>query len=1183
MGLGDTAPTAATSGTAFDGNATYLPSSAVAHGRTGDTAVAPAAIGPYHLLQPLGEGGMGVVYLAEQREPIHRRVALKLIKPGMDTREVLARFEAERQTLALMDHPNIARVLDAGATADHRPYFVMEYAPGVPITEYCDQHHANAHDRLALFLDVCAAVQHAHQKGIIHRDLKPSNVLVTEMDGRPIPKVIDFGIAKATAQQQAEATMFTQLGMLVGTPEYMSPEQADPGVVDIDTRTDIYSLGVILYELLTGALPFDTETLRRAGLFEMHRVIREQNPPKPSTRVATMMASGQRRTPTTVSSELKGDLDWITLKALEKDRDRRYGSASELAADIERHLRHEPVLAGPATAWYRTQKFVRKHRSGVAAAAALFICVLAGLATSTALYFNAERQRAEADLQRGRAEQQRHEADAQRTLADRQRAAAEAGRREATAQRGIAETRRAEADAARHDMAIAYDRERIARTRADTERDEADRQRREAEWEAYVATISGADLDLRAGEIAEAITRLNRVRADSRGWEWRHLSYRADSSLKTFELAGQSPMLNVHWSSFAFDGTGVFWNTQTTLHSWDARATVPPETWGIFGSVLAFAPTGTLLATQNLPPWLQVGFGSTRSQPGSIDEAHHVFSVIDASNGRTVRTLTGHRAPVWCASFGPNGTRLASASQDGTLRVWDVQSGRTVALINTTAGWPCVVAFSPDGGRLVFSAAGEVTVWNASNGSPVATLSGQHGGVRGIAVSPDGTSVATGSWDKTVRLFDVSTGAMRRSFMGHTGEVASVAFSPDGRHLVSGGYDKTVRIWNIDSGQEEAVLSGHPVAEVNSVAFDPTGERVLAGSTTSDRGWIRIWNAAGNGSGAVLQHTGLLTSVAFSADNGRIAVGSEDGSIQIWDPHTFKRIFTLKGHEGPVRTVAFDPRGGRLVSGSADKSIRIWDLASGKVLATLAGHRERVNSVAVSPSGKEIASASDDRTVRVFDAASGTILAAWEGTEPVNIVAFTGNGATVLFGAGDATADTDSMGRGHMRTTGLWNWQSRTPPALVDGLSGASVTSMAVSPDERVVILAGQRRDPVVWDAHLGSGLGPFRRVENAPAEKVTASARVFVGGNPGVSWDGPQSIAFSPDGTRVAYTSERTVRVWDVGTRRLVLTLRHEKEVHGVAFSPDGSLLAVIQEFGIRLWQAVPASKGGAAQSPSR
>jgi serine/threonine protein kinase/Tfp pilus assembly protein PilF len=345
-------------------------------------------IGPYKLLQQIGEGGMGVVFMAEQTEPIQRTVALKIIKPGMDTRQVVARFEAERQALAMMDHPNIAKVLDAGTTDSGRPYFVMELVKGVPITKYCDEKQLSLRERIDLFTQVCHAVQHAHQKGVIHRDVKPSNVLVAEYDNRAVPKVIDFGVAKATAQKLTERTMFTEFGQVVGTVEYMSPEQAKLNQLDIDTRTDIYSLGVLLYELLTGSTPFEQKQLREAAFDEMLRIIREEEPPKPSTRLSTSdtlpsIAANRHTEPQRLSKEVSGELDWIVMKALEKDRNRRYETASAFAADIERHLRDEPVQAGPPSAAYRFRKFARRNKGALATAAFLCIVLLLGTLIST--------------------------------------------------------------------------------------------------------------------------------------------------------------------------------------------------------------------------------------------------------------------------------------------------------------------------------------------------------------------------------------------------------------------------------------------------------------------------------------------------------------------------------------------------------------------------------------------------------------------------------------------------------------------------------------------------------------------------------------------------------------------------------------------------------------------------------
>ena len=356
-------------------------------------------IGPYKLIEQIGEGGFGVVFKAEQQHPIRRKVALKVLKAGMDTRQVVARFQAERQALALMEHAGIARVLDGGETPSGRPYFVMELVKGGSITRFCDEHQLTPRERLALFADVCKAVQHAHQKGIIHRDIKPTNVLVAEHDGKPVPKVIDFGVAKALGQQLTERTLVTGVGSIVGTLEYMSPEQAEFNAVDVDTRADIYSLGVVLYELLTGTTPFTSERLKGAAMTEALRLIREEEPPKPSTRLSDSRdslasISAQRRLePAGLTKEVRGELDWIVMKALEKDRNRRYETANGLAGDIDRYLNDEPVEASSPGTGYRLRKFVRRNRGPVLAASLLLVALAGGVVGTTVGLVRAEQAR----------------------------------------------------------------------------------------------------------------------------------------------------------------------------------------------------------------------------------------------------------------------------------------------------------------------------------------------------------------------------------------------------------------------------------------------------------------------------------------------------------------------------------------------------------------------------------------------------------------------------------------------------------------------------------------------------------------------------------------------------------------------------------------------------------------------
>jgi serine/threonine protein kinase len=443
--------------------------------------------GRYKLLESIGEGGMGTVWMAQQTEPVKRLVAVKLIKPGMDSKQVLARFEAERQALALMDHPNIARVLDAGTTAAGRPFFVMELVKGVPLTKYCDEHRLTPRDRLELFVPVCQAIQHAHQKGIIHRDVKPSNVLVCLYDGKAVPKVIDFGIAKAMGEQLTEKTLVTGFGNVVGTLEYMSPEQAELNQLDIDTRSDIYSLGVLLYELLTGTTPLEKKRLKAGAMLEVLRVIREEESPRPSTRLSTMdelpsVAANRGLEPKKLTGLVRGELDWIVMKALEKERNRRYETASAFAADVQRYLHDEPVQACPPSAWYRFGKFARRHKTALTMAAVVTAALMTALIT---LVVSDVRVRSE---HRDKVQALQDKADAEEQRANAQK------------ERGDKETER-----------------------ADTEKRRAEANKR---WRqtAYYLLIALAFDAYRANHVARAREFLAQCEPDLRNWEWHYLN-----------------------------------------------------------------------------------------------------------------------------------------------------------------------------------------------------------------------------------------------------------------------------------------------------------------------------------------------------------------------------------------------------------------------------------------------------------------------------------------------------------------------------------------------------------------------------------------------------------------------------------------------------------------------------------
>ncbi|MBW7989122.1 MAG: protein kinase [Planctomycetes bacterium] len=1081
-------------------------------------------IGRYKLLEKIGEGGFGVVWAAAQKKPVKRRVALKIIKLGMDTRQVIARFEAERQALAMMDHPNIAKVLDAGATDTGRPYFVMELVRGIPIIKYCDQAKLSIRDRLDLFIKVCNAIQHAHQKGIIHRDIKPSNILITLHDGIPVPRVIDFGIAKATQQELTEITIYTQHNQFIGTPVYMSPEQAEMSGLDIDTRSDIYSLGVLLYELLTGRTPFDEKELMQSGIDEMRKIIREKEPQRPSTKFATLQIEEQSTTATHHSTDsprlislIRGDLDWIVMKCLEKDRTRRYDTANGLALDIVRHLSNEPVVARPPTVVYQLQKAWRRNKVVYTAVVAVVIALLLGTGVSAwqAWIANSARMQSDADREIAVQEERR------------------AKESERNAEKNLYDSLVREARAVRIARGTGY------------------------RQEVFKALSQAHDLDVPGKDVTDLRSEAVACIGDYVGFQPTVVLELPEApNAPNILLAALHPTDAI--AAFALsDGTVILRDVHSSQDIARFECEHPP-------TGLCFAHTGNTLLSLHEP---QGGSPDERS----TDAVAHLFAhtqdgtwvqrktvevphaktcfattigfkiaVVDTVSGSAHLTepLTGsiayefdfpvdaNRPPVIYLS--PDGRLLATAtfesanSDTSVLDIWDITLDRHLERLEPGLAAGTYLKFSPDGRYLVFLSASGGVVYSTETWGPVGHLTERFYGKAQAIFLPHRT-VLIFSLESRFFLWDFEKKEYIATFEQALGGGQRLSISADGKSLMT-FYPKQAWLYTLDATQERLTLPGH-TGGVPGIAFSPDGSRLA--SVGKDRR-LRVWNSA---TGHLEWERGLERlgqGVAYSSD-GRwlVTTDYERERVCIWSTDTTEQVSKL-GDESEKQTwkAELTDDNQHLATATTDKisgqgAITIWSC-----------------------------------TIDESDTPETEFKAERLKSFPGRIIdcAWAPNNRHLAF--------IRSKGDNRYRERELYLFDlkdlagTKKPRLLANNLAGAAAQIVNFTPDSRQILVVDANRFIVTYDVQSGQKLTSF------PTLKTDDTA----------TWNVVALMhKLSPDGTKLAMGSRSALGVdlWDCENQHLLYSIpEQEGFVYYFAWSQDGRRLAVSRSNGdIDIW----------------
>jgi WD40 repeat protein/serine/threonine protein kinase len=1078
-------------------------------------------IGRYRLIERIGRGGCGVVYLAEQEEPVRRRVALKVIKLGMDTQSVVARFEAERQALAMMDHPNIARVFDAGATDNGRPFFVMELVSGLKITEYCERHQLAIPRRLELFIAVCHAVQHAHQKGIIHRDLKPSNILVSQDEGVAAPKVIDFGIAKATAQTNDNSSGMTVAEQVIGTPAYMSPEQAGLGGGDIDTRSDIYSLGVILYELLTGQTPLNPKSLAGANTDEVRRIIREVEPVKPSARFSDLVAADVRRltsnsddrAPTSSPDgaslrrllqvkQIQGDLDWIVMKCLEKDRARRYETANGLVLDLRRHLEHEPVLARPPSQAYRLQKVVRRNRLAFATAGIISLVLIVAVIISSRLAFRATRAEREQAKLRGLAESKAEES------------------RLRLIRRYVAEGNRL-AEQGRPLAALPWLVEALQLEIGDRHREQDERIR-------IAQMLVGAPelrLNLSQGKPLDCIALSFDgskvvVGSDDGSVRVSRVGKSGNEAGLKFSLPGA-----VGTVRFSPDGGRVLaMDIQGCARVWQAEtgeAITPvldtnekkskPDAPRQLKPSASFSPDGKLV----LLAWC-----STSAQ------------LRDAATGRLVREVT-HRDRVYNATFSPDGRYVATAGKDGAAQVWDTSTGKPAGPPLTHNGPVNWLQFSSDGNKLLTVRDRHfVQLWDWQEGRRLAPEIPRRSTLYHASLSPNGTNILTTAWSGYAHLYDPVSSRLMYEFQQHGGLV-DATFSPDGSSIATACDDGNAWVWNVGDATANPIVlpQGNGIAQL---AYSGSG-RFLA--VADSAGHARVWELEPAQRGVSRLPGNDVEWVEFDHSGLRalvVSTGSKSG-VAVYETESGALVSSAKFKSGEALQASFSPTGRRILVFGKGKTAHVLDAGTGREICSAITQRDRLYDVRWSRDGKYVLTAAGLSGARLWDVETGKAVV----TFPIPKAAI----AISLHAGGSKLAVADD------HSIAIWE------PAGTRPVAGPFQITAAI----RAIAFSGD---------------GKYLAISTAGDSESAVEVRDIVTGKivgaPLVHRDAVRGFEFSPDDRWLATAcDDHSARVWNAMTGEPITPwLQHGYEVLEAIFSPNNRMLATRTRRGeVRLW----------------